>query len=369
MTRAGFGIMRGMLYYPAAWFGWFKPRDELAKAVAELLLIGFYGASATSSSARLLALQVRRGEVGAVFFVTQNIGTADQVKELLDLFRSEGNTSLLAIDHEGGVVQRLTKAHGFTRIPAALEVASSMSLDEARTLYALAGRELAQRGFNINLGPVLDVYEPGNPAIGKSRRAYGTDPERIASYGQAFVEGFTSAGVLCAAKHFPGHGLAVSDSHDDTADITATWTEDELEPYIRLLASPNVPDIIMTGHLRLDTVAPDGRPATVSKPIVSGLLRQKLGYNGVIATDDLDMGAVSQFMNRREAFVQALVAGNDLIMIKNLFGYDPLLPRRAVGWVRAAIKQGVLTEAQVMASAERVRAIRRKAHQSVDSVK
>lgn len=366
MARAGLGMAFGMLDYPAAWYGWFRPRDELAAAVGELLLIGFYGASSVSPSARLLARQVRRGQVGAVFFVHQNIGTVGDVADLLRLFRSGSAEPLLAIDHEGGVVQRLTSLHGFTRVPAARDVAASMPPAEARAIYAQAGRELAALGFNINLGPVLDVDEPRNPAIGVFRRAYDTDPERIATYAEAFVEGFASAGVLCAAKHFPGHGRAVSDSHDGAADISATWTEAELEPFARLLASPHPPTMVMTGHLRLDPVAPDGRPATVSAPIVTGLLRERLGYRGVVVTDDLDMGAVSQLMSRREAFVQSLAAGNDLIMIKNLFGYDPLVPQRAVGWVRAAIRQGRLSKPQVIAAAERVRAIRRQAYQ--DSV-
>ncbi len=363
MARAGLGIALGMLDYPAAWFGWFRPHDELATAVAELLLVGFYGTNSASPSARLLARQVRRGQVGAVFFVSQNIGTAEEVADLLRLFRGGNVQPLLAIDHEGGIVQRLTGAHGFTRVPAARSVAATMSPAEARDLYALAGRELAALGFNINLGPVVDVDEPGNPAIGIFGRAYDTDPQRIAAYAQAFVEGFTSAGILCAAKHFPGHGRAKGDSHNGAADISATWTEAELEPFARLLASPHAPPMVMTGHLRLDPVAPDGRPATVSAPIVTGLLRQRLGYRGVVVTDDLDMGAVSHLMNRQEAVVQALAAGSDLLMVKNLFGYDPLMPQRAVGWVRAAIKRGLLSKAQVVAAAERVRVIRRQAHQ------
>ncbi len=362
VVRAGFGMARGMLDYPTAWLGWFRPRDALATAVGELLLIGFYGASAASPSARLLARQVRRGQVGAVFFVTQNVGTSEEVADLIRLFQSDGGRPLLAIDHEGGIVQRLTKAHGFTRVPAARDVASSMTPSEARTLYAQAGRELAAFGFNVNLGPVMDVDEPSNPGIGVCRRAYHTDPERIAAYAQAFVDGFASAGILSAAKHFPGHGRAVSDSHDGTANISATWTEVELEPFVRMFASSHVSHMVMTGHLRLDSVAPDGRPATVSAPIVTGMLRQRLGYQGVIVTDDLDMGAVSKIMSRGEAFVQAIAAGNDLIMIKNLFGYDPLLPQRAVGWVRKAIAQGLLTDVQVLTAAARVRVIRRQAY-------
>lgn len=352
-----------MLDYPAAWFGWFRPRDDLAAAVGELLLVGFFGARASSPSARLLARQVQRGQVGAVFFVHQNIGKLEEVTDLLRLFQRGSTRPLLAIDHEGGIVQRLTPAHGFTHVPKARKVAASMSPAEAREIYVRAGRELAAMGFNINLGPVVDVDEPSNPAIGRSGRAYHTDPQRIAEYAQAFVEGFASEGILCAAKHFPGHGRAVEDSHDGAADISETWAEAELEPYARLFASPHAPAMVMTGHLRLDPVEPDGLPATLSAPIVTGLLRERLGFRGVVVTDDIDMGAVSQIMSRRDAFVQALAAGSDLIMIKNLFGYDPLMPQRAVRWVRAAIAEGTLSEAQVMAAAERVRAIRRQAHQ------
>jgi beta-N-acetylhexosaminidase len=360
-ARAVRGISRGMLDYPAAWFGLFRPRDALAAAVADLLIVGFYGANARSPSARLLARQVRRGQVGGVFFVTQNIGTIDELAELMRLFRSGPHQPLIAIDHEGGMVQRLTEAHGLTRLPAARTVAETLSPATARQLYAGAGLELAALGFNINLGPVLDVDEPENPVIGRPKRSYGTDPERIAAYAEAFASGFASAGILCAAKHFPGHGRSASDSHHGVADVSARWTEAEMEPFARLFASPHAPAMVMTGHLRLDRLAPDGRPATVSAPIVMGLLRQKLGYKGVVMTDDVDMDAVRHLMSRSEAVVQALAAGNDLIMIKNLFGYDPLLPQRAVRWVRKAIARGILTEAQIMSAAARVRAIRRQA--------
>ena len=361
-TRAVLGFGRGMIDYPAAWFGLFRPRDELAAAVAELLLVGFYGANARSLSARLLARQVRRGQVGGVFFVAQNIGTNAELTGLLRLFRTGPTGPLLAIDHEGGVVQRLTEAHGASRLPAARKVAMSMSPTEARQIYAQAAQELASLGFNVNLGPVLDVDDPENLAIGKPKRSYGTDPERIAAYAEAFAGGFASAGVLCAAKHFPGHGRSVDDSHYGVADISARWTEAEMEPFAQLFASPHSPAMVMVGHLRLDQVAPDGRPATVSPPIVTGLLRKKFGYEGVVMTDDIDMDAVSSFMRRKEAFVQAIAAGNDLIMIKNLFGYDPLMPQRAVRWVRKAIARGILTEAQIMEAAARVRAIRLQAH-------
>lgn len=353
-------MARGMIFYPVAWFGWLRTTDKLAIAVGDILLIGFQGSTSASPSARLLARQARRGEVGAVFLVNENIGTAEDLAGLLRLFGTGTTRPLIAVDHEGGVVQRLGEAHGFTRLPAARKVAATMSPSEARSLYAQAGRELAALGININLGPVLDVDEPTNPAIGFFGRAYSTDPHRIVSYAQAFAEGFAGAGVLCAAKHFPGHGRAVNDSHDEDADISATWTVAELEPFAQLIAARHAPAMVMTGHLRLNQLSPDGRPATVSAPIVTGLLRERLAYQGVVVTDDLDMGALSRRMGRKEAVVQAIAAGSDLLMIKNLFGYDPMLPQRAVGWIREAIARGALTEARVMEAAQRVRAMREK---------
>ncbi|MEL6648164.1 MAG: glycoside hydrolase family 3 N-terminal domain-containing protein [Pseudomonadota bacterium] len=358
--RAGIGMARGMLLYPTAWLGWFRPRDDLAAAVADLLLLGFYGATSASPSARLLARQVRRRQVGSVFFVEHNVGTLEDVKDLVSMMRRRDAPALLAIDQEGGVVQRLGKDHGVSRFQGAKRMVAIKSADEARQIYEKAGTDMAGLGFRINMGPVLDLDEPLNPAVGKYGRAFSDDPDCITDYGLAFVEGFAKAGVFCAAKHFPGQGKAVSDSHDMPADVTQTWTEEELKPYRRLIAMGRAPDLIMMGHLRVDSIDGSGLPATVSHAIVTDLLRGRLGFEGVIVTDDIDMGAVRTFMDRKEAFIEALAAGNDLIMIKNLFRYDPLLPERAVRWVRRAIAEGRLTQEQVFASAEKVRALRRR---------
>ncbi|MEP2783262.1 MAG: glycoside hydrolase family 3 N-terminal domain-containing protein [Pseudoruegeria sp.] len=254
--------------------------------------------TAYSPTARLLARQVQRGQVGSVYFVAQNISTPKNFAKLVKLFRRGPYEPLLAIDHEGGLVQRLGVDHGLTPLPKARDVAASLSPKEATTLYTTAGQELAKQGFNVNLGPVLDVDRIGNPAIGAYGRAYHTRPAQIATYGEAFVAGFSSAGILYAAKHFPGHGKSVGDSHETAADISSTWTEKELEPFARLIVSQHPPSVIMMGHLRLESVALDGMPATLSASIVTGLLREKLKYDGVVVTDDLDMNAISDLMDR-----------------------------------------------------------------------
>jgi beta-N-acetylhexosaminidase len=143
------------------------------------------------------------------------------------LFSAKG-TPLIAIDHEGGSVQRLTERHGVSRLPAAQSVTASLSPDRARALYAQAGSEIARLGFTLNLAPVVDLHDPTNPAIGHFGRSFDDDPARVLAYARAFVDGFADAGVLCALKHFPGNGHILGDSHRGPADgftgQSGTWS-------------------------------------------------------------------------------------------------------------------------------------------------
>lgn len=355
---AGIGILKGMFFYPIAWFWTGHPRDPVALAVADMLMIGFFGSKKSSPSARLLARQIRNGQVNGVFFVKENIANPLDLKPLLELFGVPDSRLLVAVDHEGGAVQRLSQRHGMTRLPRARQVGLSQAgYTQARGLYAMAGRELSSWGFNLNLGPVVDVHDPENKVIGAYGRSYGRDSHVISTYAAAFVDGFGSNGIMCALKHFPGHGCSLGDSHYQTADISTTWSEAELEPYKQLIALKKVP-MVMTGHLRLDKYEPSGSPVTFSRSIVKGILRERLGYSGVVLTDDLDMDAVRATHNRRQAIIGALKAGNDLLMIKNLVRYDPLLPKRALLWIRKAIKSGELQEQEIIAAANRIRSLK-----------
>jgi beta-N-acetylhexosaminidase len=238
-------------------------------------------------------------------------------------------------------------------------VAQTLSLDQARSLYAKAGSELAAVGFNLNLAPVVDLYDSANPAIGQFGRAFATDPETVASYAEAFIDGFATANILCAAKHFPGHGHSRSDSHFSLPDITSTWSELEIKPYALLIADGRA-KIIMGGHLRLATIDPEPIPTTLSRAAIHGLLREKLGFQGVIMTDSLDMDAVLHFVSRRDAVIKAISAGNDLLMIKNVGLFDPYLPQNVMVWIREAIEAGILRERDIVASADRVRKLKQE---------
>lgn len=354
VVRIGMGLTLGAVYFPVAWVWTRHPRDPVAVAVSNVLMLGFFGSQKSSLSARLLARQVRHGQVNGVFFVGENVGNSKDLAGLSNLFCASENTPLLAIDHEGGAVQRLSQRHGVTKLPRALRVGSSkLSFGQVKALYAHAGSEFGKWGFNVNFGPVLDFHDPKNSVIGRYGRSFGGDARNITVHAAAFVDGFSSQGIICALKHFPGHGYSTGDSHYQTADISSTWSDNELEPYRQLISLGRAP-MIMCGHLRLDSMEPSGRPATLSSAIIKGILRDRLGFDGVVVTDDLDMEAISATHDRRRAVIDALKAGNDLIMIKNLFRYDPLLPKRALYWIRQAIKNGELEESRVLEAGSRV---------------
>ncbi len=332
--------------------------SPLATNLAEMLLVGFRGNASTDPQAKALASWVASGRVGGVFFVKENVGQRKDAARLIKLFKDAATDAtltepLIAIDHEGGSVQRLVKRHGFTKLATANQVATTMTVEAAAALYASSAQEFAALGFTMNLAPSVDLHLPGNPVIGRWGRSFGADPATVVAYAGAFVAAFQAAGVACVLKHFPGHGRSLADSHKSLPDITKTWSEAELEPFAGMIANGHAPSI-MGGHLLLE----GSMPTTLSASTMTGLLRGKLGYQGVSMTDDIDMAAVRAVASRRGAVIAAIEAGNDIIMIANLSNHNSKLPMDIEAWVTEAIAEGRLTEAGIAASAARVRALK-----------
>jgi len=324
---------------------------EVSKMAGQLLVTGFPGSTADATSTRALAKHIKAGRAGGALFLRHNVKTGSATKATAASLINASRQSFLAIDQEGGKVQRLGKKHGFTPIPTARWVAGNKSVEEARALYSIAGRELRAAGFNLNMAPSVDIHDPKNPVIGKYDRGFSTDVERISAYATAFIQGFGSAGVACSLKHFPGHGSSRSDSHDGFVDISKTWSADELVPFKKLAS---VAPLIMSGHLYHPEFSNGKAPVTFSQKALTNKLRRGLGYNGVILTDDLDMGAIRKNFQLREAIILAVAAGNDLLLLSNSLNYDEDLPVKATRWITEAVKQGRITNAQLTASYKRV---------------
>ena len=311
---------------------------SLDRLVGRTLILGFLGDEAGADGADRIETDLAEGRIGGVLFLRHNARSRDGVLGLARRFRAAAPHAWLSIDQEGGFVQRLTADMGFTDIPTARELAA-MGPVAGGPVFAAAADELAEAGFNLNLAPVADLDHTGNEVIGRYDRAFGTDPAAVAAWCGVFIDAMEAAGVACAIKHFPGHGRSSGDSHDGFVDLTQTWSFEEVEPFARLIESDHA-HLIMGGHLINRRLDPSGDPVTLSRPVLNGLLRQAMRYDGAVITDDLDMGAIRDHYTRERAVTGALAAGNDLLLISNSANADPDLPRRAVDWVGAAVERG-----------------------------
>ncbi len=327
----------------------FDPLAETRRLAGQLVMVGFSGTSLDSRSGAPLRDAIRRGLAGGVLLFERNISSPSQIKALtaaLQAARPAGHPPLLiAVDQEGGQVQRFTRANGHAAVtvPSAKTVARRCTAAEAGKLYFAVACRLREAGITLNLGPVADIDSAGgkNPIIGGRERSFGREASRVTEYGAAFIAAHARAGVATAVKHFPGHGSSVTDSHLGFTDITASFKTDEFEPF-RALAGRSAgqpADIVMTGHLHHAAYSRDGEPATFSRALLIDELRKRMGFSGVVMSDDLEMGAIRDRYPLGEAAVRAVNAGVDMVIVSNTGVRNPKIAEVIHGTLAAAIRQ------------------------------
>ena len=334
---------------------------SLDERIGRMLVVGFRGLDAAPESA--IGRTIRDQHIGGVILFDRDVPTGSATRNLRSpqqlraLTRSLQEAApyplLIAVDQEGGRVNRLKPRHGF-RIEPAAEVLGGLPVPATRRAATATARQLAVLGINWNLVPVVDLaINPHNPVIAGLQRSFGTAPERVTPRAAATVRAHRRAGVATALKHFPGHGSADGDTHKGVVDISDSWQRRELLPY-RLLIERGLADSIMVGHLRHTGLDPQW-PASLSPAIVDGLLREELGYAGVVVTDDLQMRAIRDRHGLRTVIRQALRAGVDLLMFANNTVYQPDIAERAAGIIRSLVERGEVSEARINRSFRRIR--------------
>ncbi|MDR2503324.1 MAG: glycoside hydrolase family 3 [Deltaproteobacteria bacterium] len=331
--------------------------------LGQMLMLGFHGdGEMTQGDIPQIKELIRQGKIGGVILfdrdqtrsgAPRNIISARQVKALTSSLAQDAPLPLfVAVDQEGGRVQRLKPAAGFKARPSAREL-GRVSAQETRKLAADLGRELAGVGINLNFAPSLDLDFPHSPAIGSLDRAFSPDPHLTARQALAFMRGLNDAGVIACFKHFPGHGSATSDTHMGTTDITASWQTHELEPYRKLLGLPGR-YAVMAAHVFHRELDPQ-YPASLSPRIIQNLLRAQLGWQGVVFSDDLQMGAIQKNYPLREALLLGLRAGVDVFILGNNQGeYQPNLGEEAHRALLDIYRQGLLHPERLQESFKRI---------------
>ncbi len=268
---------------------------------------------------------------------------------------TRGEGILIGVDQEGGRVRRLRDP--FAVFPSARELAGAADPEAAVHRFArVTAEELRLAGFNLDFAPVLDVVRDpvglGNSVIGD--RSFGEDPVLVGRLGLIVMETFTAQGIVSCCKHFPGHGGTRVDSHvdlpvDDRSGSSIEMTD--LLPFARAVS--NGAQMVMTAHVRFPALDPESC-ATFSPAIVGGLLRRKLRYDGVVITDDLDMGAVTNYISAEEACLRSILAGSDMLLVCNR-------PKKALDCrtrLMYALRDGGLREEQVTQALGRIQRLR-----------
>lgn len=343
------------------------PEDPLSleEKIGQMLLVGFRGLTVNDDSP--IVQDIRQRNLGGVVLFdydvpnrspNRNIQSPEQLRALTAALQAAASTPLLvAVDYEGGMVNRLKEKYGFPPTVSHQFLGQADDLELTRRYTRTMAETLAEVGINLNLAPVVDLNtNPDNPIIARFQRSFSADPEVVTRHARVFIQSHHEKGILCTPKHFPGHGSSSTDSHKGLADVTETWSPSELEPY-QQLNQEGLVDVIMTAHVYNAHLDP-GYPATLSKKIIAGLLRQEIGYDGVVITDDLQMGAISRYYGFDEAVVLAVEAGVDILAIANNSVYEEGAAARAMSLIKQAVEAGRISPERIDESYQRIQRLK-----------
>lgn len=325
---------------------------SLQEKIGQMLMVAY----TNSASKDTLLKDISERHLGGVILFGANLQNPAQMAELTGELQSlvTRYELFIATDQEGGRVARLGSSNGFTTTNSANTTGNVWnSVDSTRAQAGRMAGWLESVGINVNLAPVVDVNTfQFSPAIGALGRSYSPLPATVTAHSEAFIQEFTARDIATAVKHFPGHGSARSDSHLGFTDITSYWLPYELDPFRDLAASGTL-DMVMTGHLMMrgwDTVY----PASLSTVAITDKLRGELGFQGVVISDELFMGAIKNNYSFEEAIIQTIRAGTDILLYNTNLRDGTSLVRQVTDVVMQAIADGELDESMIETSYRRI---------------
>ena len=328
---------------------------SLEEMVAQMIMVGVDGSRPSDKWVKQLREDIEKNRVGGVILFANNIESPEKLKELTYFLSSTSSkySPFIAIDQEGGKVQRLSEKNGFNSYPSAFKVSKSKTLLESYEIYKKMANELKEHGLNINFAPVVDLnINPNSPAIGLKKRSFSYSEEVVIAYSKKFLRAQEGAGIISVLKHFPGHGSALSGSHHELTDVSDTWEFRELKPYFDLIGHDKV-DAVMVGHINLDKFD-KVYPATLSKNILKGILRERLDFDEVVFSDDMKMKAISDLYGFEQSIVLAINAGVDVLLYSSYFTSTSSVIKDVTRVIAQAVKDGKIDKKEIEDSYKRI---------------
>ena len=325
--------------------------DEM---IGQMVLVGFRGIDTNTPAYKTLKKQIRKSQVGGVIILKHNVQNKEQILSIMNDLKSI-NTDLplfIGLDQEGGIVHILGEENGFQNHLSAYKTAQTKTLSDAYDMYSDLAKMCKNAGFNLNFAPNVDLLINKNSIIAQKERGFSENPDIVTGYAKEALKAHYNNNVITSLKHFPGHGSPVGDTHKGLVDASSTWSEVELVPY-KELCNNNPLQMVMISHIFVDSLDKD-LPASLSKNVVSELLRKQLGYDGVVITDDLQMGAIRENYSLDEIVINAVNAGDDILMFSNYFYEDYKTPIKIKKIIKHAIKEGKIDKKQIEKSYNRI---------------
>lgn len=355
--------MRRLTYFLLLLAGFFstveaQKSDSLDIMIGQMIMTGIRDYTDPGIKSKLHA-QLMDGKIGGVILFEKNILPVNSQEELammnLEVQRQASIPVLIAIDEEGGRVNRLKPKYGFHKPPSAQRLGEIDNLDSTRFYSRKTAQNLHNLGINLNFAPVVDVnINPQNPVIGRIQRSFSPQYDKVAAHARAYIEGHDELRIATALKHFPGHGSSKNDTHLGIADVSNTWVMEEIYPYKSLIDRNKVRGV-MTSHVVNRSLDPEKLPGTLSNKIIEGLLRTHLGYDGVVFTDDMQMKAIADHYGLEKAILMSVNAGVDmLVFANNVPDYDLVTVDQVFDIIKKGIADGEISEERIRASYQRV---------------
>ena len=338
--------------------------DSLSIKIGQMILIGF----ADSKVDEKVLTEIKEGKVGSIIIFEKNIPKTNSymgLKKIVWTYQQAATIPLfVSIDQEGGRVNRLKEKYGFPRSVSAANTGRDKNLDSVRFYAQSTAATLAGLGINVNFAPVVDLANnPTNPIIAKVERAYSANEDTVSMMAREVIKAHRKMGVITSLKHFPGHGSSKDDTHLGIADVTNTWEERELRPYRQLLEEGYV-DAIMTSHIVNKKLDARGLPGTLSEEILNKLLRQQLGFKGLVFSDDMQMHAITKNYGLEEAIRLAILAGVDIMTFSNnIMGSEVRTVDKVHSIIKKYVEEGVISHQRIDESFKRIMALKNSLNQ------
>jgi beta-N-acetylhexosaminidase len=339
---------------------------SIQREIGQLIIAGFRG-NAISKDSNIVKYINKYNIAGVILYDedleiggtgSRNITSPNQLKKLSkDLQNVSKKTLFISVDQEGGEVHRLKSDYGFLGTPSWKKIGSLNNELMTREFSENISSELFNAGINLNFAPVLDLDHGNGTVISDSKRSFTNDSEILIKHAKIFIESHKSKGIITSGKHFPGIGTGKTDTHEDFTDLTNSWSVKDLQPFNKLIKSNDL-DMIMISHAfnkRLDPLF----PASLSRKVIQEMLRDDLGFNGIVICDDPRMREISNLYSLKDTFKLMINAGIDLFCLGNNLIYDEDYIPKSISVISDLVNNGEINIKKIHQSIERINTLKK----------